>query len=132
MKILELATKIAFKEVFETYRLPLVANTQVDGETEIKTLKTFEEWRDEIELDCISYSYHKGELCLFKDNSLTDILLFFNEPLLEIYDEKVAKYYASLSVISPTEAVAAEQDAADQEPMVYNIDLSDDKKNSEN
>ena len=103
MKILELATKIAFKEVFETYRLPLVVDTKVDGETEIKTLKTFEEWRDEIELDCIGYSYQKGELCLLKDNSLTDILLFFNEPLLEIYDEKVEKYYASLSVPTPVE-----------------------------
>lgn len=128
MKILELATKIAFKEVFETYRLPLVVDTKVDGETEIKTLKTFEEWRDEIELDCIGYSYQKGELCLLKDNSLTDILLFFNEPLLEIYDEKVEKYYASLSNLSPEEETAADE----QEQMVYNIDLSEDKKNSEN
>ncbi|MBO7692069.1 MAG: hypothetical protein J6T10_05455 [Methanobrevibacter sp.] len=128
MKILELATKIAFKEVFETYRLPYVVDTKVDGETEIKTLKTFEEWRDEIELDCIGYSYQKGELCLLKDNSLTDILLFFNEPLLEIYDEKVEKYYASLSNLSPEEETAADE----QEQMVYNIDLSEDKKNSEN
>ncbi len=128
MKILELVTKIAFEEVFETYRLPLVVDAKVDGETEIKTLKTFEEWRDEIELDCINYSYKKGELCLLKDNSLTDILLFFNEPLLEIYDEKVEKYYASLSVPTPVENVEPDQ----EEQMVYNIDLSEDKKNSEN
>ena len=82
MEISMIAKYVAFEEIFSKYSLPTVVKND-------NSFKSVDEWFDEIDLDDIDWRYKKDNFNVFKDNSLSDILKYFKDPLINYYFKEI-------------------------------------------
>lgn len=129
MVLVQLVKKIAFEEMVKDYLLPSVRGikiVQLKPETiSEEFVKTYEQWLDDITVDCFEVEYTTGQNNILRDNSLSSIFNFFSDNFAEVYNKKLDEYYASKS------CEASEVSQPPEEP-VYNINLSEDPNSSQN
>ena len=86
MRIEGIAKYVAFEQVFNKYSLPSIVRYSDN------TIKKMEEWMDEINLDHIDSKYKRDNFNIVKDNSFTEVLVYFKDPLINCYFEKLRFY----------------------------------------